>query len=388
MKIILNPCLLYALIWSFLLLLYSQMLSELLLPLSIEAFIYFATTIIVFIFGFLTFSLITNKIIISPNVDINIYKNWILSRNTSKTISILSKILLLGLSVELLYFQNLPLFSILGFGKTILYTEFGFQGIHGLLNSILLVIITLRFARQIIQPDVRNLFIIIILLLWPVLLVTRQLFITIALQFILIFILIRGANYKIFMRIVILIFLLIYIFGYLGDLRSGREGIIALARPTIEYPSYLPSGFLWVYIYMVSPLNNVVNNISIAPYYAPVNIVSNLIPSFARDSFQELFTVNTPIWELVNPILNVSSIHQKYITDFGLYGSNIIYFIMSFYFCYLLKRAKNDPRYGFALIVILHGIIVSFFVDFLLHLVFIAQLIFYITLFKKPYLDA
>ncbi len=312
MKMILNPALLYASLWTLLLFLYSLRFSDLLLPLSTDAFLFFSASISMFLLGYILFIIISKKCLIYIKLNHEIYKEWIFSRHTTKVLSILTKVLIVGLITELIYFQNVPLVSLLGIGKIIRYTEFGFPGIHGLLNATLLVIITILFVRHLYKPSKLNFTLILLAFSWPILLVTRQLFLTIAVQLIFLYILIKGASFKGFVKIILMIFGLIFIFGYIGDLRSGRDGIIALARPTIEYPDYLPSGLLWAYIYIVSPLNNVVNNVNITPYYAPIGTISGLIPSFARNYLIELLGISPPAWELVNETLNVSSMHEKF----------------------------------------------------------------------------
>jgi len=381
---IVNPALLYAVFWFFLLFLYNLRLSNVLLPISKEALFFFSASIGMFLFGYILFSLITRKLIVRPKLQLGTYQKWVFSKDTTKVLAVLTKVLLAGLSAELIYFQNLPLISLLGIGKTVLYTDFGFPGIHGLFNAILLVIISILFVRQLFRPTKLNLLCIMLAFAWPILLVTRQLFVTVAVQFIFLYILIRGVSFKRFFRIFLLVCGLVLMFGYIGDMRSGRDSFIALASPTVEYPDYLPSGLLWVYIYMVSPLNNIVNNMDVVPYYAPVGTISGLIPSFARSFLMDSLGVSPPDWNLVNETLNVSSMHEKFLTDFGPYFSNFVYLLVSFFSCFLLKRSSKDPRYGFALVVILHAIVFSFFADFLFHLVFVAQLVFYIALFKRP----
>ena len=388
MKLILNPALLYAALWSMLLFLYKIRLSDLLLPLSTESFLFFASSIIFFLVGYVFYVIVTRKVIVSPKINYPLYKEWIFSKHISNVLNKLSIILIVGLSLETIYFQNIPLLSLLGIGKQIRYTEFGFPGIHGLFNAILLVIVTILFVRQLINPSKLNLLLIVIALSWPVLLVTRQLFITIAVQLLLLYILLKAVNIKSIVKIIVLVLTLIFVFGYIGDLRSSRLVIIALAQPTIDYPDYLPSGLLWVYIYMVSPLNNVVNNINVTPYYAPIGTIGSLVPSFARDYFIQLLGFSPPEWELVNETLNVSSFHQKFLIDYGPFISVYMYSFISFFSFLVVNKASNDPRYGLALIVILHAIIFSFFTDFFFHLVFVAQFVFYITLFKNAKLHA
>jgi oligosaccharide repeat unit polymerase len=354
-----------------------------LLPLVPAAGIFFLASMVAFLTGYLMFVFATGEFVMAPKANIGNYRQWIMAEYTNKPLSFLATVLFLGLLTEIIYFKNLPLLSLLGFGPPISYTEFGFPGIHGLLNAIFLVICTVLFVRQLLAPNKANMFLLTMALSWPVLLVSRQLFVSLIIQFAFLFILIKGVSPRYFLRLVILLLLLVVIFGYMGDLRSGRESFMAIAQPSFTYPEHIPSGFLWVYIYMVSPLNNVINNIDITPSYLPTGIVTNLLPSFARDYMLQVMDVPRPSWDLVDETLNVSSMHQKYIMDFGVFFTCILYLVMSFGFSFISRLSSGDPRYGFCLVVILHGILFSFFVDFILHLVFIAQFMIYIYMFSK-----
>jgi len=130
-------------------------------------------------------------------------------------------------------------------------------------------------------------------------------------------------------------------------------------------------------------MNNVVNNIEIDPSYFPASFIGGLAPSFARGHLMELMGVKQPEWQLVNEFLNVSSIHQKFLSDFGPYLSNILFLVISFFSMFLVRFSEKDPRYGFALVVVLHGIALSFFADCIFHLVFVAQFFAYILLFRR-----
>jgi oligosaccharide repeat unit polymerase len=387
-NILLNPAILYALLWIGLLFLYELKLSTVLLPLTAPGFVFFSATVLAFLGGYLMFVFATGAMIITPTAKRDNYRKWVLSRRTGKILRSLAVVLVLGLGFELVHFRNLPLLSLLGVGVPISYTEFGFPGIHGLFNAIFLVICTVLFVRQLLAPNPTNGLLLITALAWPILLVSRQLLFSLIVQFVFLFILVRGISSANFLKLLFLSVGLMVVFGYIGDLRSGRQAFLALARPPFDYPEYIPSGFLWVYVYMVSPLNNVINNLDIAPVYAPIGLTANLLPSFARDYFMQLLEISLPQWQLVDATLNVSSMHQKYIMDFGMFFTCIIYLFMSFAASFLTRLSRLQPKYGFALVVFLHGIIFSFFVDFILHLVFFTQFFLYIFLFDKCGKDA
>lgn len=384
MKIILNPAILYNILWMFLIVLYKLHLSQILLPLNQESLIFFGASMIAFIFGYILILVSARKLIIKPKINLDLYKKWLFSRNTTKVVKILAWILCIGLFIEILYFKNLPLLSALGIGITIRYTEFGFPGIHGLFNAIFLVIFLVIWGRQIISASIPKSLLLLLILSWPLFLLTRQLLVSAIIQGFFLLCLLKGINTKRFINLIIFFFGFVLLFGYLGDLRAGsdRDFFIALARPTFDYPDYLPAGLLWVYIYFTSPLNNVINNLDITPYYAPISIILGLFPSFVRNYANDFFQ-SASSWELVNETFNVSSLHQKFLQDFGSLATPIMYIFISAYFSNVMYLARKNPQYGFALVVVLHNIFFSFFTDFIFHLVFLAQFIIFILLFPK-----
>ena len=163
------------------------------------------------------------------------------------------------------------------------------------------------------------------------------------------------------------------IFGYLGDIRSGRNVIIALGAPTFEYPDWLPSAFIWFYLYVCTPLNNVNHNIDITPNYFPLETAGSLIPSFARNAFLGAFS-GTQQWDLVSDNFNVGSLLQSFLVDFGVTGSIFFTLLCGIGFSRLMRSAARSPAAFFAVIVVLHGVALSFFVNLLFHLIFVFEI--------------
>ena len=384
MRWMLNPALLYAFIWSLILFLYNLRLSSVLIPFSQTTFLFILSSILIFLAGYFFNVLVTGRFIVAPHVNQETYKKWVFSRHTDKMLKRLTILFAVGTCLEIVIAGNLPLLSMIGVGDSIRYTKFGIRGIHGLFNASFLIICTILYLRQLSTPRFLYLGLLFLAFIWPVLMLTRQLSISLIVQLIFLRILVKGVSIRDSLMVSLILFIIILFFGYIGDMRSSRDGMIALAQPTFEYPEHLPSGFMWVYLYMTSPTNNLIYNIDTTPYNAPFSILSGFIPSFTRSQAADaLGFPNTP-WEMVNATLNVATMHRKVISDFGTIYGNIFYYFVSFGLGFILLKSSHDPRFGLALVVVLHGIFLSFFADFLFHLVFTSQFIMYIIFFKQP----
>jgi oligosaccharide repeat unit polymerase len=208
---------------------------------------------------------------------------------------------------------------------------------------------------------------------YPLLVVSRQVLISLLLQYMLVYLSIRRPSLRVFVRTGVLFIATLLIFGYLGDARSGRDQIIGLAAPTFDYPDWLPSAFIWAYIYMATPINNVNFNIDISPNYFPLETAGSFIPSFAREDFLSAFGA-TQQWNLVDDTFNVSSLLQSLLTDFGVGGAIVFTLLCGVIFSRLRRRSYSSAAAFFAVIVLLHGLALSFFANLLFHLVFMFEI--------------
>jgi len=363
------------------------------MPWTQTALLFLSFTILAFLSGWIFYIFIAKRLIISPKLKIEIYKSWLFSQDISKKIKNLTFVFITGYLIEVLDAGNLPILSLYGVGKNILYTEFGFPGIHGLFNSCLFVVCNILFFRQILLPSKRRITFLIIFSLIPLIFVSRQFLLSLFIQYVFIYFLALSGrrkplklfqNIKRYTRYLLTIIIAILIFGYIGDTRFSREGILSLAQPTFEYPDYLPSGLIWVYIYIASPINNLIANCDIVePSYLPMELIGNLIPSFARKLFYSITGYIRTDWYLPLELFNVSSIHQKFIMDFGLFITPILYFLISYITTAIMDISRFNPKYGLVLVVILHAIVLSFFADLLFNLVFISQILIYIFYLPK-----
>lgn len=371
---LLNPAFLYASTWLFVLALYSLGLSELLQPLATATTLLVVGSSLAFILGWAIESLSKNGRLALPKFDLETLSLIINSKRVERRLRMVWVIFGLGIAFEVIYFGGAPGLGLIGIGPEIAYTAFGIPSFHGLLNAMFYAACTLQFSRIILGSSNSVFLLTLMSICYPVLGMSRQILISLLLQYMLIYFSFKPPSFKIFFRVGTLFIIVFMIFGFLGDIRSGRENIIYLSSPTFEYPEWLPSAFIWFYIYICTPLNNVNFNIDITPNYLPLETVGTFIPSFLREAFMGALGSGTQQWNLVTDSFNVSSLLQSLLTDFGVAGTIIFMLLCGIGFTRVLRCSRSIPAAFFALIVLLHGISLSFFSNLLFHLVFIFEI--------------
>lgn len=224
--------------------------------------------------------------------------------------------------VEIIVSRGLPLWWLLtGTPKT--YFDFGIPSIHGLLNSLLLAIglcYTGLFAKF---GNRKYLLCLAWVVLWSVLAVTRALIVIFLLETFLIISFYRGITGRFVLKLVTIFLVVVIGFGAVGDLRTGASTFRDLAQPTEAYPEWLPSGDLWVYIYLTTPLNNLIYTAnSQHPVNDPrfPNTAAPLFPSIIRSIIYPENLSESLSGELVESAFNVSTAYVGPYQDYGTIG--------------------------------------------------------------------
>jgi oligosaccharide repeat unit polymerase len=370
---LLNPAFMYAATWMFVLLVYSLRLSYLLDPLKPTTAVLVVGTSLSFILGWMIESLPNYGRPATAKINLEALGATINSRRVGRRLTTIWIVFVLGIAFEIALFKGAPVLSLMGIGASIFYADFGIPGFHGLLNALFYTGCVVTFTRILLGSSKRTSLLMMVSIGYPVLVVSRQVLISLLLQYMFIYFSVRRPSPRVFLRTGVLFVATLLIFGYLGDARSGRDQIIDLAAPTFSYPDWLPSAFIWAYIYMSTPINNVNYNIDISPNYFPLETAGTFIPSFARDDFLSALGA-TQQWNLVSDTFNVSSLLQSLLTDFGVTGAIVFTLLCGVVFSRLRRRACTSPAAFFAVIVLLHGIALSFFANLLFHLVFMFEI--------------
>jgi oligosaccharide repeat unit polymerase len=369
---LLNPAFMYAATWLFVLFIYSFRLSYLLDPIEAATAVLVLGTSAGFIAGWMLESLPYHGRLAAAKINLDALGPVINSPRVGRRLKAIWIIFSLGISFEIAFFGGIPLLGLLGVGS-LTYGDFGIPGFHGLLNALFYTGCIITFARVLLGSSQRVRLLMMVSVAYPLLVVSRQVLISVFVQYLLIYFSIRRPSFRILVRTGVLIIATLLVFGYVGDARSGRDAIIYIAAPTFDYPDWLPSAFIWVYIYLASPLNNVNHNIDITPNYFPLETAGTFIPSFARDDFLAASGA-TQQWDLVSSDLNVSSLLQSFLTDFGVGGAIVFTLVCGVMFSWLRRRAANSAAAFFMVIVVLHGLALSFFANLLFSLVFVFEM--------------
>ncbi|WP_343928834.1 O-antigen polymerase [Pigmentiphaga daeguensis] len=156
-----------------------------------------------------------------------------------------------------------PLLSLLT-GSSVSHFEFGISSLHGFVMALGALIATAAYYLYLQYGVKKCIWLVLAILAVFIALVTRKIFVVIVLQMGAIYIYLRGIKSpRRLLAIGVLILCAVYVFGLVGDLRGPRENFLSLARPTFKYPDWLPSGFMWVYIYIVTPIVNFANALKV-----------------------------------------------------------------------------------------------------------------------------
>src|SRR5205085_7474790 len=124
------------------------------------------------------------------------------------------------------------------------------------------------------------------LLVWTLLQINRGAFIWSLLEMLAVFLLTRRITPIRLAQVGAAVLAGVLIFGQVGDWRAGA-GRFALREIVSDRGQFLvdtaPPGFLWVYLYITSPINNVVGAIDrIRPTYRPYYSAATLLPTVIR----------------------------------------------------------------------------------------------------------
>lgn len=220
--------------------------------------------------------------------------------------------------VEIIVAKGVPiLWLVTGVQKS--YEDFGIKSVHGMMNSLLFACVTMFCVLGFITRKRKYFWYLAFGMVWGVVVVSRQVMMVILVQALIVMVQYRKINFAKLTFWTLLIGLLVILgFGALGDLRSPEFMYVAAVTP--QYPDWLPSGFIWVYIYMATPLNNLIYTIQqTLPAYDltfPATLAQFFPTIFRNMLFNESVTQGT----LVSDVFNVSTAFVGPYQDFGLIG--------------------------------------------------------------------
>jgi hypothetical protein len=226
--------------------------------------------------------------------------------------------------LETIVTGGLPLFWIfLASSKG--YADYGIPSIHGFVNSILLATATASFALYLQTYDRRHLGYSLFAIGWSILILSRSMALVLLLQYAVLFLRLRTIGFVTLCKLGMGLVGFLFLFGIAGDFRQSNTGQLftALARPSPDYPEWMPATVLWSYTYTSTPINNLIYTMeSVKPEdnWVFPNTASELFPPVLRNVIYSGKTAQTSQGQLVVQNFNASTAFVGPWQDFGVFG--------------------------------------------------------------------
>lgn len=267
--------------------------------------------------------------------------------------------------------------------------DYGIASVHGLVNALLLALGVAYCALYLYTGRWRFLCFPAFALVWAVVLVSRGTLLVLLLEYAVIFLRLRPIRTSTLFRLVVISMIALLIFGYIGDFRSGAEAFRAVAQPTDAFPEWAPSGFLWAYIYITTPLNNLMLTMHTrTPSYNPLlpATAATLFPSVARNIiYGEETARKITQGELQSQALTVSTAYIGPFQDMGEYGI-VGFSVLAGLLCEVFWHRSGFWNI-FVLSVFTQALILSLFYNLLFSLPILGQLAWFYYFSRLPQLS-
>ncbi len=363
-KKVINPLSAFNLIWLVVIAMYQLRLSELQDILNDESVITFIICILSFSITFILGYVI--KIKQKERKE----SNKIIEYDTIKKIFIFWLIIEF---IETVWSGGLPiLWKIIGSSKT--YMNYGIPTLHGLMNSIGLVIIMLSFYLYMYKKqkdnvkDRRLLVILLVVTLFSLCLITRQVIITAIIEMMVIYLYFKvKIPWK---KIIIIVCVGVIAFGVIGNFRTGYDEFLDVSlMKNNNIPKSL-IGVYWVYMYLTMTVANVNNAVLLGINdYGITPIASVYIPTVISNLLFSNSNIKVPNY-LVTRAFNVSGFFIDFYIGYGNLGVAIISAIYGLLGAYTLKKVtkKQNEKNILYYAIYLQIVLLSFFYNHLLYL--------------------
>lgn len=168
---------------------------------------------------------------------------------------------------------------------------------------------------------------------------------------------IRRVNFlkKTFLFLFLCIFVIVvcYGFGCFGNIRQGYSwydcSYIEMLGKFNYFPEFLPKQFMWVYLYVTTPLANFNINVVSSNYAISLaGLICCFIPEFVSKRFMgDLVDLSIGKTDLVATYFNAQSLFSDFYYNYGMVGaylSAFVIFALIFLLIHLYKKNRiNNP---------------------------------------------
>lgn len=360
-----TPVFAFNLIWAVTLGMYNLQLSELQRDLSQRTILIFWICVLAYNCAVFISNYIIEKIKNKKEQKDEIkVKKQIDQSIVDKRIKIAKIIAIIVFIIEIIYSRGVPLiWKIIGSDKT--YFDFGIPSLNGALYGLIIFLGTYSIVTK--TKD-RYLYLLI-----GILMVSRQVILSIIIQSIICLLL--PKEWKISKtKLIILIIVVIIGFGLFGNFRSGSSTMDRLFNAKEQYEN-IPTTVKWIYSYMTFSITNFDNLVGMtngAVNYG-ASMITDILPTVIRQILDIKVNYSPYYLELIN--FNVSTYLPSIYLDFGPIGIYIFNMLIGAIasILYYNVQKTNEDRDTFYYSIVIHNILLLFFVNMFLHLPIMVQ---------------
>ncbi|TLP80756.1 O-antigen polymerase [Maribacter sp. ACAM166] len=250
-KLLKNPFYIYVLGFALTFIVYTFNWSDIYPDLTVGMKLFFTITFISFFF-----------------VGIIVGRLKLIGRTVSTTdhklIKICFYIISILYAVEFLFERDIPLIATLLGRSGISYREFGIPILHGILISFNSFLIAHSFAVYMFNRNKKILIYNLLLYVPALLIINRSIIMFGVITSVFIYLHYIGkVKFKNKIKLILLALVGLFLFGFVGNLRSGEEFIYTQSKVKKEFmESSIPKEYYWTYLYVASPLANFQNTVN------------------------------------------------------------------------------------------------------------------------------
>ncbi|CAN7346281.1 O-antigen ligase [Variovorax paradoxus] len=280
----------------------------------------------------------------------------------------------------------IPLISMIG-GSEGSQFDFGIPSLHGFVLAFGALISSVSYLVYLKTEEKKYLYYSVAIAFIFALLVTRKMIMVSVVQIAVIHFFVKGfGGAKRIFYFSAFALLVVFVFGWIGDIRTGRDLFLSLANTTESYPDWLPSGFMWVYIYLVTPILNFTNAIHLNySYEYNWSFLCSWFPSVLRDSVGCTTTGGGfDNYYQISGAFNVATGYLPLYDSAGYWGVGIFSALHGMLAAYSYKRLSMDVKSILFYVFIFQITIMLIFSNGFLNLNVMAQLPLIYLCFRRP----
>lgn len=335
-KLIINPFFYYIIFFTLAFFLYDLRWSDIFIDKSLELSLFIFSTVFFAIF----FIFVVNNFI-SKNRDLNV------DEVSKYKVKIILYFLIFGALLEYAYHGLIPIYYV-SRGIYYDYTQFGIPVFHVFFLSYVTLLGVVYGYRFLIYKKKYYLLIYGFSILFSISIINRGTLMFIIMASVIAY---CSVNFRIkkLLKTILVGFLVILLFGFLGNLRMSSSGyteedaILKVGQASHNFhKTSLPSELFWGYLYLTSPYANLEYEVQQRKFNHSLNYKSFFNYEILPDFISKRVNVGNTTSNLIVDELNVSTMYAGSINKLGFLGGIILFFWYSISSIITLKLVQAN----------------------------------------------